>query len=74
MRAAEERRLDSLDEQITAAWHGALWGGVQRAKKLPELKDALVKRRRIEAKQRTFEEDVRRWEIFFKQTGFSKAN
>ncbi len=74
MRAASDRRLDALDELITAAWHGALWGGVQRVKKLPDLKDALVKRRRIEAKQGTLEEDVRRWEIFFRQTGFSKAN
>ncbi len=68
IRATCELRLDRLDEQLTGAWHGALWGGVQRLKKLPDLKDALTKRRRAETRPRTFEEDIRRWEVFFRST------
>jgi len=73
LRAASERRLDGLDELLIAAWHGALWGGVQRVKKLPDLKDALS-RRRAKSRPRTLEEDIRRWEIFFRSVKPEKAN
>lgn len=73
MRASSGRRMDAIDEQITGAWHAALWGGVQRVRKLPELRDVIGRRRRVSKRRRmTLEEDVRRWEIFFKSA--TKAN
>lgn len=73
IRAASERRLDRLDEEIAGAWHAALWGGVQRVKKLPDLKDALARRKR-EKKPRTFDAEIKRWEMFFRSAGHGKAN
>jgi len=73
IRAASEIRLDRLDELTYAAWHGALWGGVQRAKKLPDLKDALAVRQR-RGKPRSFEAEIRRWEIFFTSAPSGKGN
>lgn len=75
IRAASEMRLDRIDELTYAAWHGALWGGVQRVKKLPPLQDALAKRdRRRGQKPRTIDEDIRRWETFFRASRKERAN
>lgn len=66
IRAAGERRYDRLDELMYAAWHGALWGGVQRVKRLPELKETLARRRPARRRQRlTLEQDVARWQAWF---------
>jgi hypothetical protein len=66
IRAAGQRRLDRLDELVYAEWHGALWGGVQRVKKLPELREALTKRQPSRRRLRlTLEQDVARWQAWF---------
>lgn len=71
IRAASELRLDRMDELILAAWQGARWG---RAKRMPDLKDALTVRRRVKRRPKTLEEDVRRWETFFRRVSAGKAN
>lgn len=74
IRAASEMRLDRIDELTYAAWHGALWGGVQRVKKLPPLKDALAVRGRRRKRPKTVDEDIRRWETFFRAAQKERAN
>jgi hypothetical protein len=73
IRAASDQRLDRLDEATWAAWHAALWGGVQRVKKLPDLKN-VVGRRKREKKPQSFEAEIRRWEIFFASATRGKGN
>jgi hypothetical protein len=73
IRATSDIRLDRLDELTYAAWHGALWGGVQRVKKLPDLKDAIARRKKAKAPA-SFEAEIRRWEIFFASTSRRKGN
>jgi len=70
-RAASELRLDRYDEAVAAAWFGARW--YHMGKKMPDLKDALAKRRRA-ARPRSLEADVMRWQIFFASVSGGKGN
>jgi hypothetical protein len=61
IRSAGDIRLDRYDELIGSAWHNALWS----KKKMPKLEKVLAKRPGLKQRGRTFEEEIRRWEIFF---------
>lgn len=63
IRAASENRFDRYDELVAAAWQGALWSQIG-PKRMPKLDKVLATRPRRKRK-RTFEEEIRRWEIFF---------
>lgn len=65
MKAASEARLDRYDEGVVAAWQGALWGRTDK-KHFPKLKDVLARRRRRK-KKLTLEQDIARFESFFRR-------
>ncbi len=72
IKAASDRRLDRYDEVVAAAWQGALWGRVAQ-KDFPKLERVLSRRR--PSRRRTLDEDVARFERFFKRVApRGKAN
>ena len=65
MKAASERRFDRYDELAVAHWQGALWGRTDK-KHFPKMKDVLARRRRRQPR-RTLEQDIARFESFFRR-------
>jgi hypothetical protein len=66
IKAASERRLDHYDELVAAAWQGALWARVD-AKRFPKIEKVLT-RRHQRRRPMTAEEDIARWERFFRSS------
>lgn len=64
VRAHRERDAARINRLLAVAWRNAVWACAPKT--IPELSEILIPER--PQRQRTLDEDIRRWEIFFAQT------